>query len=111
MSTAQSVGMVDNDKGVIPYLAIEPDEFAIETKRFRSGEIDDSVFTPWRLRRGVYGQRQPDSQMMRIKFPGGLGTADQLDALAEIVELYAPLVKGHITTRECIQLHHISLEN
>ena len=111
MATAKSIGIVDNDKGVIPYLAAEPDEFAVETKRYRSGEIDDSEFTPWRLRRGVYGQRQADAQMMRIKFPGGLGTADQLDTLAEIVELYAPLEKGHITTRECIQLHHITLEN
>ena len=55
MATAKSIGIVDNDKGVIPYLAAEPDEFAVETKRYRSGEIDDSEFTPWRLRRGVYG--------------------------------------------------------
>jgi sulfite reductase beta subunit-like hemoprotein len=102
--------MVDNARGVIPYLAAEPDEFDAEVKRLRSGEINETSFTPWRLRRGVYGQRQPDVQMMRIKLPAGLGTADQFDALGVISERFAPLNRGHITTRENIQFHHIKLE-
>ena len=111
MTTSGTAGLVDNDKGVIPYLAIEPEEFEAEMRRYRSGEIDDTTFTPWRLRRGVYGQRQPDAQMMRIKLPGGLGTADQMDVLADIAERFVPLGKGHITTRENIQFHHVTLEN
>jgi sulfite reductase beta subunit-like hemoprotein len=111
MATPSQPGLMDNTKGVIPYLAVEPDEFEAELARLRSGAIDETTFQPWRLRRGVYGQRQPDAQMMRIKFPGGLGTADQLDAMADIVERYAPLKRGHITTRENIQLHHIKLED
>ena len=111
MTTTGTAGLIDNTKGVIPYLAIEPEEFEAEAKRYRSGEIDDAVFTPWRLRRGVYGQRQPDAQMMRIKLPGGLGTAEQMDALADIAERFTPLGKGHITTRENIQFHHVPLED
>ena len=110
MASTERVGVVDNTKGVVPYLAPEADEFDQEVERFRSDEIGETIFTPWRLRRGVYGQRQPDTQMMRIKVPGGLANAEQLEALAEIAERFAPLKKGHITTRENIQFHHVDLE-
>ena len=36
----------------------------------------------FRLLHGTYGQRQMDTQMMRIKLPFGGVTADQMDALA-----------------------------
>ena len=111
MASIAGAGTVNNMKGVVPYLAPEPDEFDVEAARFRSGEIDETRFTPWRLRRGVYGQRQPDAQMMRVKIPAGLVNVEQLEALAEVAERYAPLKKGHITTRENIQFHHIKLED
>jgi len=59
--------------------------------------------------RGVYGQRQADVQMMRVKIPAGAMTADQLDAFGEVVSKYAPLKKGHVTTRENIQIHFLKL--
>jgi sulfite reductase beta subunit-like hemoprotein len=111
MDNIKRPGIADNTKGVIPYLAVEPDEFDVEVKRFRAQEIGDTVFTPWRLRRGVYGQRQPEAQMMRIKVPGGLVNAEQLEVLAQVAERFAPLKKGHITTRENIQYHHVLLED
>ena len=111
MASVERVGLVDNTKGVVPYLAPEPDEFDLEVVRFRKGETDETRFTPWRLRRGVYGQRQPDAQMMRIKVPAGLANVEQLEALADVAERFTPLQKGHITTRENIQFHHIKLEN
>ena len=111
MAASAQPGLIDNTKGVIPYLAVEPDEFQVEAAKYRAGEFDDKVFTPWRLRRGIYGQRQPDTQMVRVKLPGGLGTAEQLEALARVAEQFAPLKKGHITTRENIQYHHVELED
>ena len=47
--------------------------------------------------------------MVRIKIPFGGLTADELDVLGQVVERYAPLKKGHVTTRENIQLHFIKL--
>jgi len=39
---------------------------------------------------------------------GGV-TPEQMDMFAEVVEEYAPLNKGHITTRQNIQIHHVPL--
>src|SRR5205823_9494571 len=47
--------------------------------------------------------------MIRTKLPVGGVTPDQLDAFAEVVERWAPLNKGHITTRQNIQIHHVPL--
>jgi sulfite reductase beta subunit-like hemoprotein len=80
-----------------------------ESAAFEAGEKDAAEFTPFRLRQGVYGQRQPDVQMVRVKVPGGILTPEALEALGLVAQEYAPLGKGHITTRENIQFHHIPL--
>ena len=95
---------------VIQYKDEEIQEYEEKVQDYRRGEIPDADFMAFRLRLGVYGQRQSDAQMFRVKIPGGLLHADQLDALAEIAERFTPLKKGHITTRENIQLHHMKLE-
>ena len=53
---------------------------------FLAGEITDDDFRPFRLKHGIYGQRQPGVQMVRCKIPGGLLTADQIDQLARIAD-------------------------
>ena len=97
-------------KRVIDVLPEEIDELEFQVKRFQAGEWDPTKFQAFRLRQGVYGQRQADAQMLRIKAPYGGLTAEQLDALGELAERYAPLRKGHVTTRENFQFHHIQLE-
>ena len=96
-------------KGIIEILPEEIDDFEAQVKRFQAGEWDSNDFMAFRLRQGIYGQRQPDSQMVRVKVPFGGLTAEQLDALGEFAEVYAPLNKGHVTTRENFQYHHIPL--
>ena len=105
----QSLELAPSAPGVIPFMEDEVQRFEAESARFQSGEQDNAEFTPFRLRQGVYGQRQADVQMIRVKIPGGILTADALDALGEVAERYAPLNKGHITTRENVQFHHIPL--
>jgi sulfite reductase beta subunit-like hemoprotein len=83
--------------------------FEDQVKLFQSGEKDEVEFLRFRLRQGVYGQRQPDRQMIRVKLPFGGVTAHQMDVLGEVSEKYAPLKKGHITTRENVQYHHVPL--
>ena len=49
--------------------------------------------------------------MIRVKLPFGGITPEQMETFADVVEKYAPLNKGHITTRQNIQLHHIPLRD
>ncbi len=94
---------------VIPILEREFDDFDTESTRFLKGELEEDEFIKFRLKQGVYGQRQPDVQMVRVKLPMGGVTPDQLDAFADVIEQYVPLRKGHVTTRQNIQMHHIPL--
>src|SRR3954452_13737800 len=96
---------------IIPILEREFDDFDTESQRYLRGDIEETEFIKFRLKQGVYGQRQPDVQMIRVKLPFGGITPDQMDAFADVVEKYAPLNKGHITTRQNIQLHHIPLRD
>ena len=95
---------------ILQYKEEEMAEYEERVQEFRKGEIPEADFMAFRLRLGVYGQRQADAQMLRVKIPGGLLHADQLDALGEIAERHTPLNKGHLTTRENVQLHHMTLE-
>ena len=47
--------------------------------------------------------------MVRVKLPFGGVTPEQMESFADVVEKYAPLNKGHITTRQNVQMHHIPL--
>ena len=106
----ESMELSKKSKGIIPYMEREVLNLEDEIKAFRAGERENSVFMPFRLRQGVYGQRQPDAQMMRVKIPGGILTPESLEVLGELTERYVPLKKGHVTTRENMQFHHLNLE-
>ncbi|HET6866146.1 MAG TPA: nitrite/sulfite reductase [Solirubrobacteraceae bacterium] len=94
---------------IIPILEREFDDFDTESTRYLSGELDGETFTKFRLKQGVYGQRQPDVQMVRVKLPLGGISPEQLEAFADGIEKYVPLRKGHITTRQNVQMHHVPL--
>src|SRR5437660_8301458 len=94
---------------IIPILRREFDDFDTESTRYVKGQLDGEEFTKFRLKQGIYGQRQPDVQMVRVKLPLGGITPEQLDAFADVIEKYVPLRKGHITTRQNIQMHHVPL--
>jgi sulfite reductase beta subunit-like hemoprotein len=86
----------------------EIETFRIKANAFLAGEIPEDEFRPFRLKHGIYGQRQPGVQMVRCKVPGGLMTAAQMEQLAVISETFAG-GKGHITTRQNLQYHFVPL--
>ena len=96
---------------VIPIIEREFDDFDNEAEEFLAERLPENEFIGFRLKQGVYGQRQPGVQMVRVKLPWGGVTPDQMDAFAAVVEKYAPLNKGHITTRQNIQIHHVPLRD
>jgi sulfite reductase beta subunit-like hemoprotein len=85
------------------------DEHADRIQRFQDGSISPEEFRPIRLSHGLYYQLDHTSHMQRIKVTGGVLTADQLDAIADIGERWG---RGllHVTTRQDVQLHWIPLE-
>src|SRR5919205_1266901 len=104
--------IIENVPGhVIPIIEREFDDFDNEAEKFLSGQIDEETFIKFRLKQGVYGQRQADVQMIRTKLPMGGVTPDQLDMFADVVEEWVPLRKAHITTRQNFQLHHVPLRD
>src|SRR6476660_6926954 len=96
---------------IIPIIEREFDDFENEAETFLSGQLAEDQFIGFRLKQGVYGQRQPDVQMVRVKLPFGGVTPQQMEAFGSVVEKYAPLGKGHITTRQHLQIHHIPLRD
>ena len=84
------------------------EEFVERLESFESGAINAEQFRAFRLLRGVYGQRQTDVQMFRVKIPFGRLGPDQLTALAEVTDKYS---RGfcHVTTRQNIQLHFLKM--
>ena len=90
---------------------VEKDIIELEKKirQFKGGEMDEEKFRSLRLARGVYGQRQPGVQMIRIKLPYGKVTSNQLLRIADVSDEYS---RGrlHITTRQDIQIHYVDLE-
>ncbi|MBB6109393.1 sulfite reductase (ferredoxin) [Mucilaginibacter lappiensis] len=90
---------------------VEKDIIDLEKKirAFREGKIHDEKFRSLRLARGIYGQRQPGVQMIRIKLPFGKITFKQLVRIADISDEYGSR-NLHLTTRQDIQIHYVSLE-
>ncbi|HTR88759.1 MAG TPA: nitrite/sulfite reductase, partial [Solirubrobacteraceae bacterium] len=84
-------------------------DFKTEATKFLAGDTPEDEFIKFRLKQGVYGQRQPDVQMIRVKLPFGGVNPEQMEAFADVVEKYVPLRKGHITTRQNVQMHHVPL--
>src|SRR5947199_6557874 len=91
--------------------AAEIDDFVATLARFEQGELTPDKWRQYRLVRGTYGQRQTDdAQMLRVKIPQGVLTADQLDALADVGDRYSRGF-GHITTRQNVQFHFVKLHD
>lgn len=90
---------------------VEKDIIDLERKikAFHEGRIHEEKFRSLRLARGVYGQRQPGVQMVRIKLPFGKITFKQLLKIADISDEYASS-NLHLTTRQDIQIHYVSLD-
>ena len=77
--------------------------------RYLRGQIPADSWRPIRLSYGLYYQLDHTSHMQRIKIPGGLLTAAQLDVMADVADRYGRGI-GHVTTRQDIQIHWVPLE-
>ncbi len=90
---------------------VEKDILELEKKirLFREGKMDEEKFRSLRLARGVYGQRQQGVQMVRIKLPYGKMTLAQWKRISDVSDEYST-GNLHLTTRQDIQIHFVSLD-
>ncbi len=85
-------------------------ELGEKIRAFRDGKVDEEKFRALRLARGIYGQRQPGVQMIRIKFPFGQINRKKLLRTAAVCDTFST-GNLHITTRQDIQIHYVSLDH
>lgn len=83
---------------------------AANIARYRAGELTPEQFRPLRLGMGLYAQLPHVKHMQRIKIPGGVLSADQLDAIAEVTARWGR-GSAHVTVRQDIQVHYLELED
>lgn len=85
-------------------------ELGQKIHEYKTGKLPEDKFKALRLARGVYGQRQLGVQMIRIKLPYGKLLAKQLTRIADVSDIYS---NGnlHLTTRQDVQIHHVSLDD
>jgi sulfite reductase (ferredoxin) len=93
-----------------PEILGEIESFEDEVAKLLKGDVSLDMFRPFRLQHGIYGQRQPGVQMVRIKIPFGGLNSNQVRVIAELADRYATGV-GHVTTRQDIQLHFAPIED
>ena len=86
----------------------EIERFRAKAEGVLAGTVTDDEFRPFRLRYGIYGQRQPGVQMVRTKVPGGAMTAAQMVRMAEVADEFGG-GRAHTTTRQNIQFHFVPL--
>ena len=100
-----------------PHLACEPLSRMEDYEEFRSG-LDNFLNHRWhserwisfRLRFGVYAQKQEGMHMVRSKVPGGRISIDWLRAAARVNREHCG-GDVHITTRQGLQFYFITLES
>ena len=105
------MGLMESFRTEIENPIVQKDIIDLERKirLFKEGKIDDERFRSLRLARGVYGQRQEGVQMIRIKLPFGKVTSEQLVRITKVSDEYST-GRLHITTRQDIQIHYVSLD-
>ncbi len=83
--------------------------FRQQAEAFVAGQLTDDQFRAVRLRRGIYGQRQPNVHMVRTKVPSGMVTVEQMHRLADIADEFGG-GRAHLTTRQNVQYHFVPLK-
>ncbi len=101
----EGVAFTERDESVRQQAA----EYNHEYRQYQNGLRTDTAFRTRRIAYGVHHQRPPSEQyMIRVKIPYGLATTRQWRTLARVAKNYHSSL--HLTTRQAIELHNVSLE-
>lgn len=78
-------------------------------RKFMNKELTVAEFKGISGGMGAYAHRGGKELMMRFRVPSGLLTLDQVDHIYSLIEQYK-LETVHLTTRQAIQLHGLSID-
>jgi len=76
---------------------------------FHQGKIEPVKFKGTRVPMGIYEQRKDGTYMVRVRCTGGYISPEQLKQVALTAQSHNSTLL-HITTRQEIQIHHISID-
>ena len=76
---------------------------------FKLGKIEPVKFKGTRVPMGIYEQRKDGTYMVRVRCTGGFISPEQLKQVALTAQHHNSTLL-HITTRQEIQIHHISID-
>ncbi len=108
MTIRKGTYSTETNGAMAPEIKQDVDDFQNNLLAYFKGELDPNAFKRFRLVRGVYGQRQPGLQMVRVKIPFGRLTSEQLRVCSYVSKEYG-CGSGHVTTRQDIQFHFVPL--
>jgi len=91
-------------------LAEDIDAYERDVQHFRGGDLPAGVLKAKRVPRGVYEQREDGTYMVRVRVAGGTLTVPQAQELAALATEYGNGLL-HVTTRQDVQLHDVSIED
>ncbi|GAG34337.1 unnamed protein product, partial [marine sediment metagenome] len=78
--------------------------------KFGKGEISETRFRAFRVPQGIYEQREAGKYMLRVRLPAGMILPQQMRSVAGVSKKYGNRII-HVTTRQDVQVHRVSLEN
>jgi ferredoxin-nitrite reductase len=90
-------------------LLSEIEEFRALGNKFLDSEVSIADFKKVSGGMGVYSERSKREFMIRLRIPSGITNIDQMHWLCDIAEKYE-LEKFHLTTREAVQYHNLSID-
>lgn len=90
-------------------LLSEIDKFKEQGNKFLNGELSKMEFKAISGGMGVYAQRDQKSFIIRLRIPSGITNLKEMQFICDMAERYG-LEKIHLTTREAIQLHGLSID-
>lgn len=90
-------------------LLSEIENFKKLGNKFLQGEVSALDFKKISGGMGVYSERSKKDFMIRLRIPSGITSISQMNWLCDIAEKYE-LDKIHLTTREAVQYHNLSID-
>lgn len=90
-------------------LLIEIEDFRELGNKFLAGEVSVADFKKVSGGMGVYSERSKKEFMIRLRIPSGITNLEKMNWLCDVAEKYE-LDKFHLTTREAVQYHNLSID-